>query len=315
MYADDELSKHNQPSDAWVLYKGKVLDITGFLPTHPGGDSILEPYLGKDITEAFKAADHSESAEGMVESLVIGNTETKPLKIDPYKGTFYQVWTTLDLPSYTEFINSPNCVVSHLRVFDSPYLEFFTMTPWQVIPALWIPIVMYLFYCGFLEIGPSAVPTFFFGIFYWTFYEYILHRFAFHCEQFLPESKYMIGLHYLFHGVHHAYPMDPLRLVFPPVLGISMAVLQKQVFYNAIMPLPFADAFMAGKIVGYIWYDMFHFFSHHSQVKNGYAAFVKRYHLAHHFKDSDLGFGVTTHFWDSVFGTKLILTDKILQVG
>ncbi len=27
-----------------------------------------------------------------------------------------------------------------------------------------------------------------------------------------------ITLHFLMHGVHHLLPMDPMRLVFPPVL-------------------------------------------------------------------------------------------------
>ena len=315
MYVDDEVSKHNKTSDAWVIYKGKILDITGFLPTHPGGDSVFHPYLGKDITEAFKVADHSESAEGMVESLVIGKSGNKSIKIDPYKGTLYQVWTKLDLQSYTDFVNSPNSVIGHMRVFDRPYLEIFSMTPWQVIPALWIPVSLYLFCCGLLEIGPIAILIFFLGLFYWTFFEYLLHRFGFHCEQFLPDNRYVITLHYLLHGIHHAYPMDSLRLVFPPVLGITMAVLLKQGLYNALMPLPFADAFMAGKLVGYIWYDLFHYFSHHSQAKDGYAAFMKRYHLAHHYKNPNLGFGVSSHIWDIVFGTKLTLTNKRPQVG
>jgi 4-hydroxysphinganine ceramide fatty acyl 2-hydroxylase len=29
---------------------------------------------------------------------------------------------------------------------------------------------------------------------------------------------------------------------------------------------------------------------------------LKRYHLAHHYKNFELGYGVTSKFWDSVFG-------------
>ena len=315
MYVEKEISKHNRTSDAWVVYEGKILDITGFLPTHPGGDSVLHPYLGKDITEAFKVTNHSESAEGMLESLVIGKSENKSMKIDPYKGTLYQIWSKLDLKSYTDFVNSPNSVIGHMRVFDSPYLEIFSMTHWKVIPALWIPVALYFFCSGFLQIGLVACLAFCLGVFYWTFFEYLLHRYGFHCEQYLPDNRYMLCLHYLMHGIHHAFPMDSLRLVFPPVLGIMIAIVFKTGVYNLVMPLPFADAFFAGKVIGYVWYDLFHYFSHHRQAKNGYTAFMKRYHLAHHYKNPNLGFGVSSHIWDIVFGTRITLTNKTPQVG
>jgi 4-hydroxysphinganine ceramide fatty acyl 2-hydroxylase len=49
--------------------------------------------------------------------------------------------------------------------------------------------------------------------------EYFLHRFLFHSEdKWLPGSKgnFPIVAHFMFHGIHHAFPMDKLRLVFPP---------------------------------------------------------------------------------------------------
>jgi 4-hydroxysphinganine ceramide fatty acyl 2-hydroxylase len=32
---------------------------------------------------------------------------------------------------------------------------------------------------------------------------------------------------------------------------------------------------------------------------------LKKYHLQHHFMDYENGFGVTSRFWDVVFGTQL----------
>lgn len=32
---------------------------------------------------------------------------------------------------------------------------------------------------------------------------------------------------------------------------------------------------------------------------------LKKYHLAHHYGDYENGFGVTSRFWDIVFGTEL----------
>ena len=36
-----------------------------------------------------------------------------------------------------------------------------------------------------------------------------------------------------------------------------------------------------------------------------YYADLKSYHMDHHYKDAENGFGVTSRFWDRVFGTEL----------
>lgn len=37
-----------------------------------------------------------------------------------------------------------------------------------------------------------------------------------------------------------------------------------------------------------------------------YYGKLKKYHLQHHFADFQRGFGVTSKFWDKVFGTELM---------
>ena len=307
MSAIQDVSSHNTPEDAWVLYKGKVLNITSFLHSHPGGDSTLLPYLGKDITEAFESVSHSEYAESLIPALYQSeSSKQEDCLIDPYKGTFCQVWSKLNLKSYTEFVNSPKLIKGHMRVFDSPLLEPLSKTPWQLIPMIWLPVISYWLMVGILEGGALALAWFLAGLCYWTLFEYLLHRFGFHSEAYLPDNRYVICIHYLLHGIHHAYPMDSLRLVFPPVLGFIFCYFFKSI-YNLYIPFPFSHAFMAGKILGYIYYDLFHYFSHHRDIKNGYIGFMKKYHLSHHYKNSLQGFGVSNHFWDLVFGTQLTL--------
>ena len=41
-----ELTGHNKRADCWVGYKGKVYDITSFIPKHPGGAEKIIPYCG-----------------------------------------------------------------------------------------------------------------------------------------------------------------------------------------------------------------------------------------------------------------------------
>jgi cytochrome b5 len=47
----DELQKHSQSPDLWVLIQGKVFDVSTYLAEHPGGDEILKLYAGKDATK------------------------------------------------------------------------------------------------------------------------------------------------------------------------------------------------------------------------------------------------------------------------
>jgi 4-hydroxysphinganine ceramide fatty acyl 2-hydroxylase len=288
------------------LYKGKILNVTSFLSAHPGGESSMIPYLGKDISEVFESSGHSEYAESLIPTLYLTGATEKTDMIDPYKGTFYQVWKMMNLKSYTEFVNSPKLIKGHMRVFDSPLLEPLSKTPWQLIPIIWLPVISYWLMVGLSEGGPESLLWFFIGLGYWTLFEYLLHRFCFHSESYLPDNRYVICIHYLLHGIHHAYPMDSLRLVFPPVLGFLLCTIFKSL-YNLYLPFAFSNAFMAGKILGYVYYDLFHYFSHHQELKEGYTGFMKKYHLAHHYKNSNQGFGVSNHFWDVVFGTRLSL--------
>jgi len=94
------------------------------------------------------------------------------------------------------------------------------MTPWWLILVVWAPSMVY----NYTLQGGSAelkLALFFIGVFFWTFAEYMLHRFLFHMEDqpyFLRHSKFY-ALHFMVHGIHHAFPSDAYRLVFPPFLG------------------------------------------------------------------------------------------------
>lgn len=96
-------------------------------------------------------------------------------------------------------------------LFETKFLEFFTKTPWYLIVMLWGPLVLYnLFYAYFdMDKNIAVVFTgFLLGIFIWTFTEYVLHRFFFHLDEKLPDNNLAIMIHFLFHGIHHAFPMD-----------------------------------------------------------------------------------------------------------
>ena len=49
----EEVQKHKSKNDIWVVIDGQVLDVTQFLPDHPGGEKAILLYAGRDATEEF----------------------------------------------------------------------------------------------------------------------------------------------------------------------------------------------------------------------------------------------------------------------
>ena len=72
------LTKHNLKSDCWVGYKGKVYDLTAWLPKHPGSSAAIEPYCGNstEFEKAFSGK-HGTSQVGTLlkESIYKGDLE------------------------------------------------------------------------------------------------------------------------------------------------------------------------------------------------------------------------------------------------
>ncbi|MCJ1350845.1 MAG: hypothetical protein MMC33_000826 [Icmadophila ericetorum] len=50
----EEVAKHNNQKDCWVIIHGKAYDVTEFMPEHPGGSKIILKYAGKDATETYE---------------------------------------------------------------------------------------------------------------------------------------------------------------------------------------------------------------------------------------------------------------------
>lgn len=52
-FTASEVANHNKKDDVWVIVNGQVLDVTSFLPDHPGGEKAILLYAGRDATEEF----------------------------------------------------------------------------------------------------------------------------------------------------------------------------------------------------------------------------------------------------------------------
>ncbi len=188
------------------------------------------------------------------------------------------------------------------RMFKSSFLELFSKVHWSVPLFIFVPAISYLLYLAIIShsIGLVQVGAWFIGgIGVWTVTEYVLHRWLFHYE---PPGKLGKRMHFIFHGVHHDYPNDSMRLVMPPAVSLPLASLFYFLFRNVVIHDGFFS-FFAGFLAGYLFYDMLHYAIHHAPMKGKIWMALKTHHLKHHFKDPDAGYGVSSPLWDVIIGS------------
>lgn len=71
----EEVAKHNEPSDLWIILHGRAYDLTAFKDEHPGGPDILFSVAGEDGTTEFEDTFHSKNARVMLKEFFVGNVE------------------------------------------------------------------------------------------------------------------------------------------------------------------------------------------------------------------------------------------------
>lgn len=253
--------------------------------------------------------------------------------LDLSQPLLMQVWRAkFTKEYYLSQVHNPRHLKESARLFGNSFLESFTRTKWYVVPLFWGPITAFLFALSLKQFDDSSVTArslftwppnvsapsqsaflstmgcFFAGNIIWTILEYTLHRFLFHVDHYLPEANWAMLLHFLLHGIHHYLPMDRLRLVMPPTLFLALETPFTKLAH-LIFPKAAANGIIAGAFTFYILYDCMHYALHHTRLPQ-YMAEMKRYHLAHHYKNFELGFGVTSKIWDYVFNTVLPIATK-----
>ncbi|EMC92161.1 hypothetical protein BAUCODRAFT_77775 [Baudoinia panamericana UAMH 10762] len=282
------------------------------LPMEPSEKGMRElEYTNAEAAQEDKAV-YETTGMSTAEDL---NKETDPASdykrhqfLDLERPLLMQVWNGgFSKEFYLQQVHRPR----HYRGGESAplfgnFLEPLSKTPWWIVPTLWIPPVIFGTIFTAQHLHPlSVAPYWLFGLFFWTLVEYGMHRCLFHVDSYLPDNRVALTLHFLLHGIHHYLPMDRLRLVMPPALFLILAtpfwhLAHTVFFYNWYA----AVCVFCGGIFGYVCYDMTHYFLHHKNLPSYYRD-LKKYHLQHHFMDYENGFGVTSRFWDRIFGTEL----------
>ena len=131
------------------------------------------------------------------------------------------------------------------------------------------------------------------GVGLWTLLEYGIHRWLYHG----------VELFIRLHDAHHKQP--DAYIGAPPFIGIALIFLAIYL-PGELLSLTVASGLTTGVLVGYMTYQLVHHATHFWQPARGSYLYCARLrHSSHHYHRELGNFGITTVFWDQVFGTAI----------
>ncbi len=187
-------------------------------------------------------------------------------------------------------------------IFKNKWLNYLTRT------HVAIPVVVFFIYAAGLlyytfektQLGVATVIGLFFGgILFFTFIEYVVHRWVYHPPE--DASEGFKEFTYKAHGIHHDYPKDKQRLAMPPWLSALVATILLLIF--ELILSQYAFSFLAGFLVGYALYLLVHYSTHIFKMPDNFMKALWINHMRHHYSKDEILFGVSSPLWDYIFGT------------
>lgn len=140
----------------------------------------------------------------------------------------------------------------------------------------------------------ATIVSLLLGIATWTLTEYLLHRFLGHVHKGKNFFKSE-------HALHHSKAN-----YFAPAYKKALAavLVSAGLFFVLALIVPYAIAatFIMGFVGMYGAYEATHY-RYHSATPLKVFLFMRKHHFYHHFHNPKTNHGVTTRFWDRVFGT------------
>jgi sterol desaturase/sphingolipid hydroxylase (fatty acid hydroxylase superfamily) len=140
---------------------------------------------------------------------------------------------------------------------------------------------------------PAIVFSLLLGLFCFSLIEYVVHRWLLHDQR--------SALFYL-HDAHHNDPEKNSAFLFPTSIVLFVPVWCLLTWGLHVQQ---ASYFMMGLSGGYFYFDTLHHLEHTTRVNQLPFRWMQKiwaFHSVHHRIDGS-NFGVTTSFWDYVFGT------------
>lgn len=154
--------------------------------------------------------------------------------------------------------------------------------------------------------APLAACSWLLGVAFWTWVEYMVHRFILHGV--FPDGP---GLrhwsHRLFdhlHVEHHKRPWDGNHI--NGTLKDTAPFLAPAAAVALLLPPATLLAFVAGLVQAYVVEEWVHHSVHFYHFDNLYFRYIKRHHMYHHSRaGSEVAFGLTNGTWDVVYRTRI----------
>ncbi|KAF2446256.1 hypothetical protein P171DRAFT_430446 [Karstenula rhodostoma CBS 690.94] len=142
LFSTPEIASHSTRDDCWIVIHGKVYNVTEYVRDHPGGVDVLIDMAGKDATEGYDDAGHSEDADEIMQSYRIGIAEdsnkarkTKAVKLVQQSSPLPT--NTRTSPAATTALKA---VLASVAVAAPAYYAsqrgFFSQIPFDKVPSL-----------------------------------------------------------------------------------------------------------------------------------------------------------------------------------
>jgi hypothetical protein len=127
-----------------------------------------------------------------------------------------------------------------------------------------------------------------YGFLFWSFWEYMYHRFAMHG---LKNTIY----YYKMHGYHHTYPKKTSHIPIFQYIIVAPVFFILSFYINPV----FVFSYSIGHLSGLYCFEKMHYFIHNdTNIEQIYS----KYHMYHH-KNSNKAFCFTSPCFDILCGT------------
>jgi sterol desaturase/sphingolipid hydroxylase (fatty acid hydroxylase superfamily) len=155
------------------------------------------------------------------------------------------------------------------------------------------PLVLAFLGLQCATLGITPIASLIVGAFVFTFIEYGTHRWFFH-----ERGKFAATVH----RAHHERPAEATAL---PCFSSPTAALGGSWLLIPLVGAEVTYFLLCGLLAGYFYYSLLHHLQHSVRASSISLGWLQRRwitHAAHHARPN-ANFGVTTSFWDHVFGT------------
>src|SRR5215203_3108369 len=166
-----------------------------------------------------------------------------------------------------------------------------------------VPASICLLFFAVVTVPPAATLFFFInthwtfqliafagGVFCWTFFEYFIHRFMMHGKE---KKEYHKSLHFHHHVTGTIFTSQVKRILYSSAAIILIAL---SIFFTSYLFL------IAGIATGLALYSYMHVWLHKPWASKWIGG-LQKFHMQHHFGQTEKCFGVTNTLWDRIFNT------------